>query len=140
MTPREIRASFVWLPAEAVSVPLARRFTTAVVKLWKVGGELLEDAELVVSELVGNATTHGRCDLTVRLRLDANGLLHITVVDRGDEPESAASPPTDDEHARGMHIIQALAARMYVTRQSRSRHTLVVLTAGNDGADITAHA
>jgi len=39
-----------------------------------------------------------------------------------------------------MHIIQTLAARMYVTRQSRSRHTVVVLTAGIGGADIAAHA
>ncbi|MDN3272455.1 ATP-binding protein [Streptomyces sp. MA15] len=140
MVPREVRESSFRLPAEAASVPLARRFTTTVLTLWKVGGELLEGAELVVSELAGNAATHGRCDLTVRLRLDANGLLHITVIDRGDEPESAASPLADDEHGRGMHIIQALAARIYVTRQSRSRHTLVVLTAGEGGADTTAHA
>jgi anti-sigma regulatory factor (Ser/Thr protein kinase) len=119
---------------------LARRFTTTVVARWKVGGELLEDAELVVSELAGNAATHGRCDLTVRLCLDAKGLLHITVIDRGDEPESAAPPLADDEHGRGMHMVQALAARMYVTRQSRSTHTVDVLAAGHGGADITAPA
>jgi anti-sigma regulatory factor (Ser/Thr protein kinase) len=76
----------------------------------------------------------------VRLCLDAKGLLHITVIDRGEEPESAAPPLADDEHGRGMHMVQALAARMYVTRQSRSTRTVDVLAAGHGGADITAPA
>ena len=69
----------------------------------------LDDALLVVSELAANALTHARS--SYRIRLSATPMaLRIEVDDAGagtPEPQ----PLTDtEEHGRGLHLVDALAA------------------------------
>ncbi|WP_395695617.1 response regulator [Nocardioides sp.] len=96
------------LPNDLSSVADARRFVKQHLREWGIE-EPLDDALLVVSELAANALTHARS--SYRLRLSASrAALRIEVDDAGagtPEPQ----PLTDtEEHGRGLHLVDALAA------------------------------
>jgi CheY-like chemotaxis protein len=96
------------LPDDLSSVAYARRFVREKLAAWEIPGPI-DDALLVVSELAANALTHARS--SYRLRLSATGrVLRIEVDDAGagtPEPQ----PLTDtEEHGRGLHLVDALAA------------------------------
>ncbi|MEU8872145.1 ATP-binding protein [Streptomyces javensis] len=100
------------LPAEPCQVPEVRRFVGVQLDLWGVADDDLHSAVLVVSELVGNATVHGRADMRVSLRLDAR-LLSLEVVDWGAPPTPQPSvtgrpDKCGDEHGRGLAIVEHL--------------------------------
>jgi anti-sigma regulatory factor (Ser/Thr protein kinase) len=89
------------LPTGTMAVPAARRFTSDVLAAWPVSAQTREIAELVVSELVGNAVQHGDgvAELGLSLGEDA---LRIEVVDNSPEPPVLLRPePADDRH-RGL--------------------------------------
>lgn len=96
------------LPDDLSSVALARRFVKQSLASWGID-EPLDDALLVVSELAANALTHANS--SYRIRLSATPVaLRIEVDDAGagtPEPQ----PLTDtEEHGRGLHLVDALAA------------------------------
>lgn len=96
------------LPNDLSSVALARRFVKENLAAWGISGPL-DDALLVVSELAANALTHANS--SYRIRLSATPVaLRIEVDDAGagtPEPQ----PLTDtEEHGRGLHLVDALAA------------------------------
>ncbi|GII78169.1 hypothetical protein Sru01_31510 [Sphaerisporangium rufum] len=71
---------------------------------------LVDDAVLVVSELVGNAVTHGTPPIELTLAAGRTGLVG-TVTDHG--PGWPCPMPADDEagHGRGLLIVTALTYR-----------------------------
>ena len=96
------------LPNDLSSVAEARRFVRTHLEEWGIP-DPLDDALLVVSELAANALTHARS--SYRIRLSATpAVLRIEVDDAGagtPEPQ----PLTDtEEHGRGLHLVDALAA------------------------------
>jgi CheY-like chemotaxis protein len=96
------------LPDDLSSVAEARRFVKQQFLVWGITGPL-DDALLVVSELAANALTHAHS--SYRIRLSATPMaLRIEVDDTGagtPEPQ----PLTDtEEHGRGLHLVDALAA------------------------------
>jgi DNA-binding NarL/FixJ family response regulator len=100
--------AIIELPDDLSSVRLARNFVKEHLRDWEID-EPLDDALLVVSELAANALTHARS--SYRIRLSATPLvLRIEVDDTGagtPEPQ----PLTDtEEHGRGLHLVDALAA------------------------------
>ncbi|MET9730200.1 ATP-binding protein [Streptomyces sp. NPDC006458] len=129
--PPTLRSS-LHLPAVAASVPQARRFTRSVLGNWGFRGEVLDDAEIIVSELAGNAALHGRSDLTVRLALGRLSPLHVTVIDSGDRVCRRTPDLADDEHGRGLLLVQGLARHVLVTRQP-SWHRVRVCVTTMDG-------
>jgi anti-sigma regulatory factor (Ser/Thr protein kinase) len=87
--------------------PVARRFVTDTLRAW--GRDALVDAaELVVSELVGNAIRHGGSRFRVSVAAVAGGV-RIAVTDlspglpalRSDDPHGATN-------GRGMHLVEAV--------------------------------
>ncbi|MEC4018653.1 ATP-binding protein [Streptomyces sp. H27-D2] len=76
--------------------------------------EHVDDALLVVSELVANATRHGRSDCRLRLHVH-EGLLTVEVQD--DSPQRPSSPlPTETgESGRGIALVRHLSRRFEVT-------------------------
>jgi DNA-binding NarL/FixJ family response regulator len=96
------------LPNDLSSVSDARRFVRQKLVEWGVI-EPFDDAQLVVSELAANALTHAHSSYRVRIATTA-AALRIEVDDGGagtPEPQ----PLTDDEdHGRGLHMVDALAA------------------------------
>ncbi|MFB7629410.1 ATP-binding protein [Streptomyces sp. NPDC056149] len=74
----------------------------------------VDDANLVVSELVTNATRHGRGEC--RLRLRAGGR-RVTVEVHDDSPHWPRVRPIAElaENGRGLAIVRLLARRLSVT-------------------------
>ena len=72
--------------------------------------DLVYDAQLLLTELVANAVTHGRPDITLQLRLEPPGI-GVRVHDGGDAqfvvPRDAAP---DQPSGRGLRIVSMLAS------------------------------
>jgi anti-sigma regulatory factor (Ser/Thr protein kinase) len=100
----------------AGAVPDIRRRAGAVLAAWRVSPDVVEDALLVVSELLTNAIVHALPPAVLRLSWlrDAGlGTLRIEVTDTG-PARTAGQPPAGidpDEHGRGEGIVHALATR-----------------------------
>ncbi|MGW4560888.1 ATP-binding protein [Streptomyces sp. NPDC004561] len=104
------------LPPAAGAVSAVRRRVRAILADWNVSPEIVEDALLVVSELVTNAVIHAMPPAVLRLswvRRDGTGTLRVEVTDAGPTvPAGRTRLGVDpDEHGRGVAIVRALAAR-----------------------------
>ncbi|MET7796611.1 ATP-binding protein [Streptomyces decoyicus] len=121
-TSRSAQHAVLVLPAQEACVRSARRFAAALLAWWALSADDQDNAVLVVNELTTNAAQHGRSDMTIRLTLDP-GMLHIAVADHGDDdPLTLSHPDGDpDEHGRGLHIVQALTARLDIRQGSAGR-------------------
>ncbi|MFJ3778052.1 SpoIIE family protein phosphatase [Streptomyces sp. NPDC090075] len=95
------------LPAESRAAPLARAATRRQLAAWDIGEEDAFTAELIVSELVGNAIRHGAPPLRLRLVLDRH--LTCEVSDAAECAPHLKHARTIDEDGRGLFIIASLA-------------------------------
>ncbi len=103
----------------------------------------VDDAALVVSELVGNAIAHtrsGQSGGTLAVAIDATAQpdsVFIRVRDAGslDVPRPR-SADADDEHGRGLLIVGALAAEWGTNRNRSGRVTCCRLTPGHQAANV----
>jgi anti-sigma regulatory factor (Ser/Thr protein kinase) len=98
------------LPAGTMAVPAARRFTSERLDAWGLPERTMEVAELVVSELVGNAVEHGggMAELALSLRED---VLRVDIFDHSPDVPVVLSPePVEDRH-RGLLIVSALSTK-----------------------------
>lgn len=95
--------------AELASHPaLAREFVRS--KLTGAPPEVVEDAQIIVSELVTNAIVHGSGEASLLIEVDEKRL-HVEVVDA--DPTVEFEPLTvepSSEHGRGLAIVNALAS------------------------------
>lgn len=112
------------LAADPVSVPGARRFVTDSLHAWNMTS-LLDDAELCVSELAGNAALHStstfmvvtlrRSDRAVRLAVEDDGVASAAAVQPRagfPGPDTQLAPEDVDAEAttgRGLAIVSILA-------------------------------
>lgn len=91
-------------------VPVARRATRALL----ADSPCVEDAELIVSELAGNAILHTRSALPgggFRVLVETKaGWARIEVHDEGPLPAQRTADE-DGENGRGWELVAALAAR-----------------------------
>jgi anti-sigma regulatory factor (Ser/Thr protein kinase) len=78
---------------------------------WECDSQRLDDAALVLSELVGNAVRHAEGD-TVQVRLRrTQDVLRIAVQDCSPRRPAPRQASFEDENGRGMMIIEALSHR-----------------------------
>jgi anti-sigma regulatory factor (Ser/Thr protein kinase) len=81
---------------------------------------IIDDARLVVSELVANAVQHGRPtehgSLSLGWVLDASCLV-LSVEDGGDAPIVRRRPGPQSTGGRGLHILDSLTRSWTVRRQ-----------------------
>jgi serine phosphatase RsbU (regulator of sigma subunit)/PAS domain-containing protein len=92
---------------EAISAPAARRFATDLLTAWRQR-VTLDDAILLLDEMITNAIQHTVGDVVVDLTLGPR--LRIAVSDSSDRLPQKRSPTPDSENGRGLHIIERLAA------------------------------
>jgi serine/threonine-protein kinase RsbW len=122
------------LPFEPQSAHVARDTLVSWLATGSASAEQLDDARLVVSELVGNAVRHARplSDGTMQVTWtpEDSGLV-IAVSDGGAQttPEITDSG-VSDLSGRGLSIVEALSARWWVetTRTRTTVHALVPLS------------
>ncbi len=99
------------------SVQTARRFVRHALRMWNADDEV-DDAVIVVSELVTNAIAHAHTGCELRISHDGNhsdsqsgdqgGILRIEVNDRGAQIPDVQTLTETREHGRGLHIVAAL--------------------------------
>lgn len=95
------------LPHDTANVSMARRFVRDHCEQWGCV-DLVDAAELILSELVTNAFIHAESSCRIRVRYAAD-VLRLEVRDDGlGVPDPQAAHP-DDEHGRGMLLISTLA-------------------------------
>jgi anti-sigma regulatory factor (Ser/Thr protein kinase) len=89
-------------------VAVARRFVTDRCRRWGCG-DVVDDAELVVSELVTNALVHAgtRCELRIGLSGTA---LRVQVTDGAGGVPDPQAVTGGDEHGRGLLLVSLLCA------------------------------
>ncbi|WP_299534787.1 anti-sigma regulatory factor [uncultured Streptomyces sp.] len=97
------------LPARADSVAGARELTRSGLALWKLGADVCDAATLIVSELVTNAVVHTASSRVVCELQRLDRLLRIAVQDQGHRTGPRLRDTSDDEHGRGLLLVDALS-------------------------------
>jgi len=108
----ELQAVHVILPATPRAARMARQAMRRALGSWSLT-HMQVDADLVVSELVGNAVRHGsgrRAEITLRLKA-ANGCLRIEVHDADPAMPVPRIPGALDESGYGFVVVEALTTK-----------------------------
>lgn len=108
MSARERSETFA---PELVSVREGRHFVRDTLEQWGLA-EVVDDAQLCVSEIITNAVCHAGTELTVSIR--CHGELTVEVHDGSAELVADATPtvesaPLDATSGRGLHIVSVLS-------------------------------
>jgi DNA-binding NarL/FixJ family response regulator len=101
-------SSALQLPADIASAREARTFTRNLLDEWQVP-EVIEDALLVVSEMVTNAVVHAHSACELRVSLSPM-VVRVEVADRGRGTPEPMPPSATRSSGRGLHLIDALTA------------------------------
>ena len=92
------------------AVPVSRSRLAVVLAEWGLGGEAIEPALLVVTELLSNAIDHGRGP--VRLAVEHSGeRVRIEVHDGSPEPPQPQPHDLLRARGRGLQLVEALSLR-----------------------------
>ncbi len=112
-----LRVQFELLP-EPASAGAGRRAVSRVLNEWGLSAEVVDDAVLIVSELVTNAVRHApsRDRLSLDLSL-TGGVLHVSLSDSSHQAPRWRTPSGQDEGGRGIGIVDTLSARWGVAER-----------------------
>ena len=131
----------VTLPRELRSAGVGRRFVTSNLLTWLGDRECVYDAEMIVSEMIGNAVHHGMAPfvfLTVSLEA---GMIGIDLGERSPElAETPSLPPLDAEDGRGLFIIEALSVACGMRLTAGGKVVWATLGAGSAHVGLDMHA
>lgn len=119
-------------PCDERTAPAMRRWTadtlTRALPEDESRGTVIEDAQLVVSELVTNGVRAGCRQLEVRLLLRPAEIVIEVDEDAPGRPRPVAHRPTDD-HGRGLALVAALSREWGVTENRAGKTVWAVLPA-----------
>ncbi|MEU6665908.1 ATP-binding protein [Streptomyces sp. NPDC046727] len=89
----------------------ARTIARRLLSRWGVSGEAADSVLLAVSELVANAVRHAQPPLCLGLGCDhTTGHVYVEVSDGGPAADGTTAGLPDDEHGRGLLIIDGITA------------------------------
>lgn len=129
-----MRTPSVTLPADAVSVPAARRFVRErLVELGAAGA--CDDAEALVSELATNAVLHARTPFTVEVSREGE-TVRVCVLDASSSPPRVRDYGTDATTGRGMRLVAALSSDWGTESQSGEKAVWFELPAAGSTASV----
>jgi anti-sigma regulatory factor (Ser/Thr protein kinase) len=114
------------LPGGTRSPSQARSFVHQ--QLDDLPDDVVEVAELLVSELVTNVVLHARSDCSVGVARGPQGVF-VGVSDLSDQVPQPRSWTPEGETGRGMALIEAMAARWGVEQQRRGKTVWFTLAA-----------
>jgi anti-sigma regulatory factor (Ser/Thr protein kinase) len=125
------------LPPVPGSVPLARRLVRDVLRTWAAPQDL-DDAALLVTELVANVVDHAGGDvLTLELTL-AEAWLRVGVVDGSAIRPIVREMSHEQERGRGMRLVAEIAERWGAEEHNGGKRVWFELPAALDGAGLPA--
>ncbi|WP_443064724.1 ATP-binding protein [Streptomyces sp. NBC_00588] len=139
-------SSSMAVPHGPAGVGQARHRMREQLRTGGVSDAVIDDAVLILSELLSNACKHGRPlgdamsgdgDVLAAWRVDRGGRLTVSVTDGGGPTRPAPSTPSVTAHGgRGLNIITALADDWGVRDEARGEVTVwVVVQNGVQGRD-----
>jgi anti-sigma regulatory factor (Ser/Thr protein kinase) len=103
------------LPRRPGSVRRARAILRTALVSWGVAQDIVDNAELILSELVTNALrVHVPWDRQIGVRIErpaVGGLLRLEVSDAGGGRPEVRAPSDDETCGRGLLLVQLLAHR-----------------------------
>lgn len=122
------------LPRDPSSPGRARKLTSAFLaraqgRTAGVSTDRADDAALIVSELVTNATRHGRSPCRLRLRV-ADDQVVVEVYDSSPAQPRIRALTDDGEHGRGLAMVRHLARHLDVTAAAGGGKTVRAILAG----------
>jgi anti-sigma regulatory factor (Ser/Thr protein kinase) len=91
---------------DATSVAHARDFVRRVLGSAEPG--VVDDAELLTSELAANAVSYAGSDFVVRVRT-GGGLTRVEVSDMSTTPPTVHHPDDDGDSGRGLWVVESIA-------------------------------
>ncbi len=96
----------------------ARQVVRELLEEWGMLPWIVDDAVLLISEMVTNAFIHARSACVIDLELSPAGTLRLAVTDRSPRPPVPRTADTSDERGRGLEIVASLADRWGVDQLS----------------------
>ncbi len=104
----DLRVASIDLPPERSAAAQARRFVREVCASWDLVQEVIDDIELLVSELVTNAVLHARS--AARLTIERFGdCIRVTVADSSAAPPRLRDYGPEAATGRGVLLVDRLA-------------------------------
>lgn len=97
------------LTADARSPRRAREFTRQVLGNLGVDADFIEDAELIVTELVTNAVIHAGTDIILEIEAETDDAVHIRVTDYEQGTVAIREADPDAPTGRGLQIVDRLS-------------------------------
>lgn len=116
-------------------VRLARSFVARTLREWKLGA-LVDDAQLVVSELASNAVLHARSEVRVTLRSDGEFWVRIELRDDNPRLPVPVAFSHDGTSGRGLSMVDALSTSWGVGRQGGGKTVWAELAVGDARASV----
>lgn len=126
----------VELPQEVLAVREARAVVRELLERWSLD-DLVDDATLVVTELVGNAVTHARSECRLAVVRSTTGV-RIEVQDHGEGTPEPQPPSSESEHGRGLLIIAALSTAWGIDEAPGGKTVWVELSLPEDAGRAAA--
>lgn len=89
---------------------------------------VLDEAELLVSELITNGVKHGAPPITLRVTCDGTSGLRVAVRDGSPRPPQARDAGPEDDSGRGIALVDMLSTSWGVETSERGKTTWFTLT------------
>jgi anti-sigma regulatory factor (Ser/Thr protein kinase) len=99
----------VQLPPDRRSPTQARAFTRRLLGSWNIAQEIIEDAELLVTEVVTNAVIHANTWIDVAIDRGAHEL-RFAVSDHGKGGVEMRVPSARSATGRGLYLVDRVAS------------------------------
>ncbi|GAA3857069.1 hypothetical protein GCM10022243_23030 [Saccharothrix violaceirubra] len=110
----------VTLPATSGSSAQARRVVVQAIEAWDLPGDLAEDAELVVTELVSNGVDHASGPLELTVTRTRTGI-RVEVADGSSDLPVRRPVEVDSVRGRGLIIVESLSTSWGATPTARGK-------------------
>jgi anti-sigma regulatory factor (Ser/Thr protein kinase) len=126
------RVASTELGGSSAVVAEARTFVATALRRWDLDA-LVDDAELLTSELVSNAVLHARSDVAVTVAV-ADGTAEIGVTDASSRPPTPRWAASGAEGGRGLRLVDRVAEAWGVVYLAAGKQVWCRLDVGVDWA------
>jgi len=118
------------------SAARARDFVDGTLRTWECR-DTVDEARVVVTELVSNVVRHAGTDLAIDLDLEGD-CLRLTVADRGEGDVAVRAADQGSEVGRGLQLVDELTGRWGVVRQRGQKCVWAEWRVGGRSASVRA--